>query len=482
MSGSLFFIEVIYILVLILVCAKIVYDTRDPFKTTAYLLLAIFIPLIGIVIYFVFGINYRKRSIYSKKLVGDEKGSQLIRKKLVAFSADNVSNEHTEVRYAQSLVKLLMNDSLSPLTIGNNVSLLINGEQKFPEMLAAIDQARNYIHLEYYIYEDDDIGNRLKNMLIKKARQGVRVRFIYDDLGSRSIRKTIVPELRKGGVEAYPFNQVTFSLLANRINYRNHRKIIIIDGSVGFVGGINITDRYANTTQKTKYWRDTHLRIDGSCVLFLQHIFLCDWNFCSGQNIEHDSKFFPENISAQGTYSMQIASSGPDSPSATIMLSFLKAIQLAQEEIVITTPYFIPPASILDALKAASLGGVNVKILVPGISDTLLVNHAAWTNYGDMMEGGVEIYLYQKGILHAKTMVVDNAFSIVGTANMDIRSFDLNFEVNAIIYSSDFAQKLRTVFYNDISHATQLSYDVWEKRPLFVKMLQKLAALLSPLL
>jgi len=377
-----------------------------------------------------------------------------------------------------------MNDSLSPLTGGNVVKLLINGEEKFPEVLAALLQAEHHIHLEYYIYEDDVIGNRIKDVLIQKALEGIEVRLIYDDFGSSSLRGKLLHELKEAGVEAHPFNRIRFLLLANRINYRNHRKIIIVDGKCGFVGGINISDRYINTVgeKSRQYWRDTHLRIDGPGIMYLQHIFLCDWNFCSDQKIQPEHHYFDTAPMHASNTSVQIAASGPDSPASTIKLSFLKAINLAQHEILLTTPYLIPGGSIMDALKISALGGVKVKILVPGISDSRLVNAAAWSNYGELLKSGVEIFTYHKGFIHAKTMVVDGYIAVVGTANMDHRSFDLNFEVNAIVYSVEFGEQLRKSFYNDLSDAVTVRYERWKSRPVYVKLAERTARLLSPLL
>ena len=308
-------IDIIYIIIVILVCLRIIYDTESSAKTLAYVLLAIFIPVAGIGFYFVFGINYRKRLIYSKKLVKDEVKLKELNERIISYSARNLKKYALEVGDGKSLVNLLMNDNLSPLTDGNSVKVLINGEQKFPEVLDALRRAEHHIHLEYYIYEDDIIGNQIKDILIQKAKQGVEVRFIYDDFGSRSIRKKVVKELKNAGVEAYPFNRVRLLLFANRINYRNHRKIIIVDGNCGFIGGINIGDRYVNNQDdKDKlYWRDTHLRIDGPGILYLQHTFLCDWNFCSDQSIQLDGIYY-DQIRYDTNVSVQIAAGGPDSP------------------------------------------------------------------------------------------------------------------------------------------------------------------------
>jgi len=470
--------------VLVLVCLRIIFETRSSSKTLAYLLLAIFFPFGGMLFYFVFGVNYRKRIIYTKKLVHDEAQLIELNKRTISLSARNLKKNALEVGDGQSLVNLLMNDSLSPLASGNAVRLLINGEGKFPEVIKALENARHHIHLEYYIYDDDAIGNAIKDLLIRKAREGVQVRLIYDDFGSSSIRKKLVKVLRDGGVEAYPFNRVRLLYFANRINYRNHRKIIIIDGDYGFVGGINIADRYINNPGDSGklYWRDTHIRIDGPGIMFLQHLFLCDWNFCSGQQMQPDRPYFHATPLKDSNISVQIAASGPDSPASTIKLSFLKAINLARNEILLSTPYLIPGGSIMDALKVASLGGVNVKILVPGICDSKLVDAAAWSNYGELLKSGVEIYTYNKGFIHSKSMLIDGGISILGTANMDHRSFDLNFEVNAVVYSSDFGEQLRKSFHSDLRSANKLSYDEWIARPIFVRLLERTARLFSPLL
>ena len=475
--------DILYVILVILVCLRIIYDTDSSSKTLAYVLLAIFIPVAGMLFYFTFGINYRKRLIYSKKLIKDESKLIELNQRIISYSRKNLKRNAKEVGNGESMVNLLMNDSLSPLTDGNYVKVLINGEKKFPEVIETLKSARHHIHLEYYIYEDDHIGNQIKDILIEKASQGVQVRFIYDDFGSRSIRRRLVKELRNAGVEAYPFNRVRMLLFANRINYRNHRKIIIVDGHQGFIGGINISDRYINEKENPDnlYWRDTHMRIDGPGILYLQHTFLCDWNFCSRQSIQPDNLHF-DQVRHDSNVSVQIAASGPDSPTSTIMLSFLKAINLAKSEILLTTPYFVPGDSIMDAIKVAGLGGVKVKILVPGISDSYWVNAAAWSNYDDLLQAGVEIYLYTKGFIHAKTMVIDNQMSILGTANMDHRSFDLNFEVNAIVYDHEFAAQLRRIFLYDIGNAERLGMEGAISRPLYRRLSERIARLLSPLL
>ena len=481
-------LDIVYIIILILVCLRIIYDTTSTNKTLAYLLLVIFVPVAGILFYFSFGINYRKRRVYSKKLVQDDALRNELIKEVISETEVNLQNNTGTIGDGKSLVQLLLNDSTSPLTTGNYLKLLLNGEQKFPEVFEALKSAKHHIHLEYYIYENDGIGNQIKDIIVKKAKEGVKVRFIYDAFGSRSIRKKFLQELKAHGVEAYPFNRIRFIPLANRLNYRNHRKIIVVDGHSGFLGGINISDRYINDGRLLNgkdykvYWRDTHLRIDGPGVQYLQYLFLCDWNFCAGQRLQPGPDYFPDRKHHEGRESVQIAASGPDSPTSTIMLSLLKAINLAKQEILLTTPYFIPGETIINALKVASLGGVAVKILAPGLSDSRMVNAAAWSYFGDLLRAGVEIYLYRKGFIHVKTMVVDDYISIVGTANMDYRSFDLNFEVNAVVYGKKLASELRTTFLKDLEDSDKIQPDTWNKRPIFKQLPERIARLLSPLL
>jgi len=477
--------RIIYAVIVLIVCIRIIYDTRNTTKTLAYLLFALFVPIGGILFYFVFGINYRKRKIYNRKQAENDMFGHLLRKD-VYQNAKQTFNETDATAQGKELAYMLLNDLQSPLTSHNEVKVLVNGEHKFPEVLKALREAKNHIHLEYYIYDDDEIGREIENVLLEKAKQGVKVRFIYDDFGSRSIRRRMTRRMKAAGIEVFPFFKIFFIPFANRINYRNHRKIIVIDGDTAFVGGINVSDRYVNKTESRNelFWRDTHLRIDGPGVQYLQYIFLSDWNFCSDMNIQPNPMLFPplNTFPVKDDKVVQIVASGPDSGTPSILLSVLKAINLAKKEILITTPYFVPGESLMNALITASLSGLSVKILVPRNSDSILVNAAACSYYTELLDAGVEIYRYKKGFLHAKTMVTDTEIAIVGTANMDLRSFDLNFEVNAIVYNPDIANELRQVFYMDIQEAEKIDPELWDKRSVFRQLMEKTARLLSPLL
>ena len=482
-------VEILYYVILIAVVLRVIYDTENSSKTLGYLLLITFLPVVGMVFYFLVGMNYRKRKIYAKKMKADKKFAEALRKKHFEDAENLKEDTEDSVEGGDKLAKLLFNSNRSPLTTDNEVEVLINGENKFPVVLEILESAKEYIHLEYYIYADDETGKKIEEVLIRKAKEGVKVRMIYDDLGSRGIRRGMAKRLKKAGVEIYPFYEINFLLFANRVNYRNHRKIIIADGQQAFVGGINVSNDYVNSekeaNQKDKlFWRDTHLQLRGTAVWYLQYLFLLDWNYCAEQDLKPDKKFFPDidTSDLKDPKIVQIASGGPDSDTPAIQHSMMQAINLAQKEVLITTPYFIPGDSLMDTIEICVRSGITVKMLLPGKSDSKIVKAASCSYYDRLLTAGVEIYEYQRGFVHAKTMVVDNTVSIVGTANMDIRSFDLNFEVNAIVYDDEIAEKLTDAFNDDLKDSVRITKEEWEKRSKFKQFLHNLARLLSPVL
>jgi len=485
MLNWILILELVYLVILVFVCIRIIYDTESTVKTLAYLLLTVFLPILGILFYFAFGINYRKRELYSKKIIDDDNLWNQIKQNINSYSAQTYHTTEEGARPNRQLARYL-SSQMSPLTGGNAARLLINGEEKFPAVIQALEEARDHIHFEYYIYENDKIGKTLEEILIRKAKEGVSVRFIYDDFGSRGIRKNLTKRLKEAGVETYTFYKISFFRLFNHLNYRNHRKIIIIDGKKAFVGGINVSDKYINdpVPGNKMFWRDTHLMIEGPGVSYLQYLFIGDWNFCSGRQLENVKHYFPglQQENPPGNKVIQIAASGPDSVNPTILYTLLYAVYQANEEILITTPYFIPDQSLMDALIIAALGGVTVRLLVPEKSDSKLVALAACSYYANLLAAGVKIFSYNKGFVHAKTMVVDRKLAVIGTANMDLRSFDLNFEVNAIVYDNELANSLGDVFEEDIKDAILLDPFTWSNRSMGRKMLEKIARLVSPLL
>src|SRR3989337_4035001 len=478
--GLSWIIGIIYVAILTLICLRIIYETRSTNKTLAYLLFCIFIPLIGMAFYLVFGINDWRKKLYEKKQSQDERILDQLKKDISLYTEESLKQPDGTASDNNELAAMLIKDLHSPLTHKNSVKLLVNGEQKFPELMKALGDAKHHIHMEYYIYEQDEIGTAIIELLIQKAREGVEVRFIYDDFGSPSIKKKIEKRMREAGIQVHPFHKVHFYLLANRINYRNHRKIIVVDGQTAFVGGINVSDKYINNKNGQLYWRDSHLRIDGPGVYYLQYLFITDWNFCCPQSLKPEQlHFVPNKVSKEDIY-VQMVASGPDSLQPSVLFSILQAIYLAKEEILITTPYFVPGDSIIEALRIAALSGISVKLLVPGISDSRIMNAASKSNYNDLLQAGVEIYLYQKGFVHAKTLVTDGKLSIIGTANMDYRSFELNFEVNAIVYDRLFAEQMRNVFFDDLKDSEKIDPEQWYQRPAYEQFPEKIARLSSP--
>ncbi|HMK17745.1 MAG TPA: cardiolipin synthase [Chitinophagaceae bacterium] len=477
-----YIIGAIYVAILIAVCLRVIYETRSATKTMAYLLLILFIPVAGVIFYILFGINYWKTKLYSRKSLDDEKMLNRLKKEMEIYMKETISPFDLSVENNRELAVMVEKELRSPLTRRNKVKLLLNGEEKFPEVMEALGNAKHHIHIEYYIYEWDEIGEQVAELLIQKANEGVKVRFIYDDFGSPNIKKKTEERMRKAGIEIYPFQKVHFYLLANRLNYRNHRKIIVIDGQIGFTGGINVSDKYINNGSHKLFWRDTHLRIDGPGVFYLQYLFLADWNFCTGKVLAPEKFHFSVPADSKDDCFLQVAASGPDSVQPSILFSLLQAIYLARKEILITTPYFIPGDSILQALRIAALSGLSVKLLVPGVADSKLVNAASKSYYEDLLCAGVDIYMYQKGFVHAKTLVADGNLSIIGTANMDLRSFELNFEVNVMLYDRKFSEQLRSVFFKDLEDAEKIDRDAWCQRPAYKQLPERIARLFSHVL
>jgi cardiolipin synthase len=379
------------------------------------------------------------------------------------------------------IMKMLYNSDKALLTQRNRVKILVNGKVTFEHIIAELEKAENHIHLEYYIIDDDRIGNEIRRILIRKASEGVEVRVIYDDIGCWSLSDEYILSLKNAGVQVFPFMPVRFPYFTNKINYRNHRKIIVVDGKVGFVGGLNIADRYISGSEELGPWRDTHLKIEGEAVYSLQSVFLLDWYFVSKRNIHDQDQYFPP-VDITDQRLMQIVTSGPDSDWASIMQTFFSAIATAKSYIYISTPYFLPNESILTALRTAALSGVDVRLLLPKNSDSRLIRWSSFSFIGELLDAGIKVYLYHKGFTHPKLMMVDDVFCSVGTANMDIRSFDQNFEVNALIYDQRITVAMRNIFMNDIKDLKHIDINDWENRSRWEIFGESVARLFSPLL
>ncbi len=469
-----------YLLTTITIILVIISLNQSPYKTISWILVMILVPVVGIILYLLFGQNYRKQKIFSRKgLVDFIKFEELSMRQLSDMDR-TMYKRNPYIKEKIKIIKLLLQNSKAILTNRNRVQILNNGEEKFRTLINCIEQAKHHIHLEYYIFCSDNIGQKVGNLLIKKAKEGVEVRLIYDDVGSWDLDEKFLKKLEKEGVEVACFMPVRFPYLTGKLNYRNHRKIAVIDGKYGFVGGINIADHYIHGKKNIPFWRDTHLMFEGEAVNALQIVFATDWFFVKKQLLENPN-YFPKT-SVTDTCLTQIVASGPDSDWESIMQAFFASINLGRRNVYISTPYLLPNESITTALKTAALSGIDVKILIPGTSDSFLVYYATQSHIRELLEAGIEIYFYRKGFNHSKLILIDSEFCSVGTANMDYRSFSQNFEVNALIYDPVVTSELTYWFLEDLKESELIQLHEWDNRPKMEKFKANLARIASPLL
>ena len=373
------------------------------------------------------------------------------------------------------------NHSKSLYTTGNSVKTYIDGEDKFKDLLKDIREAKNFIHIEYYIFKLDELGKEIIKELKKKVDEGVEVRLLVDGMGSKSLRGKKVKYIRSLGIKFHLFFPGILPYINMRLNYRNHRKIVIIDGKIGYVGGFNVGNEYINRGKQFKYWRDTHIRIQGEAVNELNKRFILDWDYASEGEIKDYKKYILDQ-EEYGDIGIQIVSSGPDHKEEYIKNAYMKIINNAKRNVYIQTPYLVLDESMSDALKIAALSGIDVRIMVPGKPDHFFMEWILSSSMGELMEYGVKIYRYQKGFIHAKTIVADGKIATVGTANLDIRSFQLNFEVNAIIYDNEFAENLERIFNCDIKDSRLVRLEEYNNRGRSIRIKEALIRLIAPIL
>ncbi|WP_181347679.1 cardiolipin synthase [Thalassobacillus sp. CUG 92003] len=475
-----FFLGFVLVLNVLLAFAIIFLERRDASATWAWLMVLLFVPVAGFILYLVFG-----RRLSNKEIFTWDKKSRLglltaVQDQLRSIEENTLELAHPALEKYEDLFYLHLKNNDAILTQSNEVEVFTDGEKKFHSLMEDIDNATEHIHILYYIIRDDQLGQRLGDALVKKAREGVKVRVLYDDMGSRSLSRKYVRRIQNAGGEVESFFPPLIPKLNMKINYRNHRKLSIIDGKIGYIGGFNIGDEYLGFNKRFGYWRDTHLRVEGEAVHNMQTRFILDWNHASRRDIEYNEGYY--QAEKKGDVGMQIVSSGPDSEWEQIKNGYIKMILSAKEYVYIQTPYFIPDDSLLDALRIAVLSGVDVRVMIPNKPDHPFVYWATYSNIGDLLKSGATIYVYQKGFLHAKSIVVDGAIASVGTANIDVRSFRLNFEVNAFIYHPGVAKLLSDRFEADIIDSTELTYKLYQSRSTWVRFKEALSRLLSPIL
>ena len=462
----------IIILNIIFIILLIFFERKDPTATWAWLLILTLIPVLGFILYLFLGLTPKKRKVFQRKQKEDE--LKKYDRKLIAAELNKRMKDFDHLE--QSIIRLAFENDL-PAGLGyNKLKIYTSGREKFDDLFEDIRNAEKFIHVNYYIINNDQLGDRFLDLLTKKAKEGVEVRLLYDRMGCRNLSRYAIFKLEDAGGEVVPFAPFVLDM-----NYRNHRKNVIIDGQIGYLGGINIGDEYIGRSRKFGDWRDTHLRIKGESVDSLQYRFLLDWNFATDKDLVREQKYFPEKQS-RGDSAVQIVSSGPDSREAEIKSLFLKMIYEAENSIYIQTPYFIPDQSMLEALKLASHSGVDVKIMIPDRGDHPFVYAANNSFVGELLEAGARCYRYTDGFLHSKTICIDGRVLSIGTTNMDVRSFKLNFEINAFIYDRNVAEYHNQIFAEDLEKSREITEEEYRKRGWTMKVRESLSRLLSPIL
>lgn len=472
----------IYYLTVISIIIILILENRNPVKSLSWSLVLIALPVIGLILYLFLGQNLRRSKIISKKSIKQVERIngyyEMLKKK---FSINDIVLP-SALQSRRRLISLLYKNNHALYTTDNDVDVFFLGKDALDEMYQAIDEAKQFIHLQSYIFEKNDVvGKRFVDLLKRKASEGVEVRLLVDSVGSWSINKRFHHQMQEAGVESYEFLTVAFPILTRRINYRNHRKILIVDGSVGFVGGVNIAKRYYFGAKEIEgVWRDTHLKVSGSAVNGLQSTFIQDWYFASRQRINDKSYFNHENH--VGNRKMQIASCGPDSDWKIIEQAFVLVISSVENYVYIQSPYFLPTESIRMALKVAAMSGADVRLMIPHKSDGRFTQCASHSYLKEMLEAGVRIYRYKGGFVHSKMIVSDDNLVTIGSSNMDFRSFESNFEVNAFIYDSVVAKRCKQAFFDDEKEAYEVTLSDWQTRHKVKRVFESFARLFSPLL
>lgn len=476
---------VMYGLTIIMSVVVVILDKRNPSKALMWTLVLVLLPGTGLLLYLFLGRNLRRRPYGRKQLVLDLRDAPSGASPYVMPELPP-GHRHTqfpseEVRLHWHIVKLLLYSNSSPVLRGNATELFQEGPAAFDSLLKDLAGAREFIDMQFYIFRDDRIGGRIARVLRAKARAGVRVRLIYDDVGSWQLSRGFKRALQEAGVDARPFHRVALPWLATRLNYRNHRKIVVIDGLHCHMGGMNVADKYLTGDPRLGEWHDTQMRITGPAVAALHGVFLQDWHFVVGSEFPEFPKIVNYPSGYPGDRCIQIAASGPDSDWASIMQAFFMAISRAKRYIYICTPYFVPNESIETALRVAALSGVDVRLLLPGKSDSPMVLWATQSYIHHLLEAGIRVYLFAGGFNHSKVMMVDGEFSTIGSANMDIRSFESNFEVVSFVYSREVTQELELKFMADCMRSQSLTLEQWRANPLWKRMRNAVARLFSPL-
>lgn len=460
----------------------ILLEFRSPGKAIAWMTIAFILPVFGFILYCLIAKDYRKRTKLRRpgSIVSQEMKDVLWKQCSIVHSKEEM--HHKDFQHQDRLFGMLTHLSDSPITSCNTTKVLSEGDLAFAEMLAAMEGAKHHIHIEFYIFRADMIGTQFQDVMMRKVREGVKVRMLCDGLGSYKLPKSFVLKLQASGIEVYRFLPPLISMIDRRINYRNHRKILIVDGKIGFVGGMNVGDDYLGLYKNVGYWRDSHVRMEGDAVYFLQTTFLKDWQRASGQHMEYSySDFFPKH-DCTGNEQVQVMESGPDLSRHVIQEMIFGAVAVAKRRIWITTPYFIPDSSVYTGLLTAAVSGIEVNVIIPYHADSRLVKLASLSYVEELLRAGVKFYEYHKGFIHSKVVIVDDIMVSLGTANLDMRSFFYNFEMTAIMFDKAPIDKLSQDFVQDMKDSKPIILKEFERRSVRQKGAEMFAHLISPLL
>lgn len=465
---------VVYGLTVLVILGVIVSENRNPVRTLAWVCVLLLLPMVGIALYLFFG-----RSIKNKRMISRRDRRRLKRaeryRPVDAARLGLGCDTQQHIALARSLTGAVLYPA-------RKVTIFTNGASKFAALASDIAAAKQYINLQYYIIEDDSVGERIARLLMERARAGVKVRVIYDHVGSLHTSNRFFRQMSQAGIETYPFFKVTFPPFGTRINWRNHRKLCVIDGTVGYVGGMNVAERYVDGGKNFDVWRDSHLRIEGPAVRALQYSFAVDWSFMGRPLPDADFPAPDPDDDTDATAGMQLLTSGPTSQWSNIEFMFQRIIASARRRIYIQTPYFLPTEGLLTALQTAAMSGVDVRLMLPRRSDSLMLTHASFSYVAECLRAGIKIYLYEKGMLHSKTILVDHETTSVGSSNFDFRSFEHNFEANMFVYSQDFNQRMADIFMADQRHSTRVIAANWRHRSRAAKVAESMLRLLAPIL
>lgn len=471
---------VLYSIILARVLLTVLLERGSPARTLAWSLFMIVAPVIGMASFFLFGKRVRKRRLLQIKHSPEvEAFHRYVQSQHQNFDQSDISREKI-LRENRRLIALLVQNGHALLTAGNKVKILQDGTVTFQAIMNAIRKAKKFIYILYYIIEEGEMADQLFALLAQKKKEGSVVRVIFDGFGSWFLSRTFLKRIRASGIDIHPFVPLSIWRFFNKINYRNHRKIVVVDGKVGFTGGINIADKYLHGDPELGHWRDTHLRIEGPAVSGLQFVFLTDWYFVSGKYLVQKEDLYPK-LQPQGNTYAQIIAGGPYNAFASIKQQYFAMITGAHRYVIMATPYFIPGENILFAMKTTALSGVHVRLILPYNSDSIILKWSVRAYLEELMEAGVEVFFYHKGFLHSKILIADDVASI-GTANVDERSFEHNFEVNALLYDARIARELKQQLEADLVNCKQLDLEEFQKRPRRDKIRESIVRLLEPIL